>query len=185
MFKLYKVEDIVRIPPSMFGQDLARVAEAQLREKYESTYDDEIGYIIFIGSVDIESIGRVLSGDGASYHRVNFDLVSFKPIVNEIIEGEVIEIASFGVFVRVGPLDALLHISQIMDEFVSVDPSQGMVVGKESNKVLRVGDKVRVRVVAVSPPKGVSVGKVGLTCRQPYLGKLEWIDEEVAKKGGE
>ncbi len=185
MFKLFKVEDIVRIPPSMFGQDLVQVAEAQLREKYESTYDDEIGYIIFVSGVEVESTGKVLSGDGASYHKVNFDLVSFKPIVNEIIEGEVIEIASFGVFVRVGPLDALLHVSQIMDEFVSVDASQGVVIGKETNRVLRVGDEVRVRIVAVSPPKGVSVGKVGLTCRQPFLGKLEWIEGEVAKRGEE
>ena len=25
------------------------------------------------------------------------------------------------------------------------------------------------------------MGKIGVTCRQPFLGALEWIDDEVAK----
>jgi DNA-directed RNA polymerase subunit E' len=37
----------------------------------------------------------------------------------------------------------------------------------------------RVRIVAVSFPKGRSSGKIGVTARQPMLGKLEWINEEV------
>jgi DNA-directed RNA polymerase subunit E' len=185
MFKLSKVEDVVRIHPEMFGQDLTDVATAYLKEKYENTYDEEIGYIVLVDNVDVEPEGKVLSWDGSSFHKVRFDVTALRPMVNEIVEGEVVEIATFGVFVRIGSLDALLHISQIMNDFVTVDPSRGVVLGKESNRVLRVGDKVRVRIVAVSPPKGVSVGKIGLTCRQPFLGKLEWIEEDVAKARGE
>jgi DNA-directed RNA polymerase subunit E' len=25
------------------------------------------------------------------------------------------------------------------------------------------------------------MGKIGVTCRQPFLGAFEWIDDEVAK----
>jgi DNA-directed RNA polymerase subunit E' len=25
------------------------------------------------------------------------------------------------------------------------------------------------------------MGKIGVTCRQPFLGALEWIDEEITK----
>jgi DNA-directed RNA polymerase subunit E' len=25
------------------------------------------------------------------------------------------------------------------------------------------------------------MGKIGVTCRQPFLGAFEWIDEEVSK----
>ncbi|HIH14099.1 MAG TPA: DNA-directed RNA polymerase, partial [Nanoarchaeota archaeon] len=50
--------------------------------------------------------------------------------------------------------------------------------GKQSGKVLKVGDKVRARIIAISfkDPKGP---KLGLTMRQPYLGKQEWIDELI------
>jgi DNA-directed RNA polymerase subunit E'/Rpb7 len=37
----------------------------------------------------------------------------------------------------------------------------------------------RVRIVAVSFPKGRSGGKIGVTARQPMLGKIEWIAEET------
>lgn len=178
LFKAFDLEDTVRIPPSMFLQDLTAVATQQLKSKYENTYDEDMGYIIIVDKVEVEQMGKVLSRDGASYHKARLKLYTMKPTLNEIVEGEVVEIATFGVFVRVGPLDALLHVSQIMNDYVTVDAGQGLIVGKESGRVLRVGDKVRVRVVAVSPPKGVSVGKIGLTCRQPHLGKLEWISEK-------
>ncbi|MCX8176159.1 MAG: DNA-directed RNA polymerase, partial [Candidatus Bathyarchaeota archaeon] len=43
------------------------------------------------------------------------------------------------------------------------------------------GDKVRVRITAVSMGKGGSGGKIGVTMRQPFLGKLEWIEEDLKK----
>ena len=44
-----------------------------------------------------------------------------KPRDNEIIIGKVVEILKFGAFVRFGPLDGLLHISQVMDDRVDID----------------------------------------------------------------
>ena len=187
MFYAFEVEDAVRIHPSLFGQDIMKVAERVLKERYENTYDGEMGYIILVKVLEVDPLGKLLSGDGSAYHRVRMRVISFKPLVNEIVEGEVTEITDFGVFVRVGPLDALLHISQVMNDYVTVDPTQGMLRGKETGKVLRVGDIVRARIVAVSPPRGLSIGKIGLTTRQPYLGKIEWIKEElgILKEGEE
>jgi DNA-directed RNA polymerase subunit E'/Rpb7 len=34
-------------------------------------------------------------------------------------------------------------------------------------------------MVAVSFPKGRSSGKIGVTARQPMLGKIDWINNEV------
>lgn len=181
MFIVSRVEDTVCIPPPLFGMNLVEVAKMQLRDKYENTYDENIGYVILVDNVKVKPIGKILPEDGASYHRTEFDIYSFKPVVNEIIEGDVVEIANFGVFVRVGPLDALLHISQIIDDYVSVDTSQGLVVGRETKRTLRVGDLIRARIVAISPPRGASVGKIGLTGRQPFLGKAEWIEEELER----
>jgi len=44
---------------------------------------------------------------------------------------------------------------------------------------------VRARIIAVSFPRGGSGGKIGVTMRQPFLGKLEWIEEDVKKARGE
>ena len=91
------------------------------------------------------------------------------------------EIADFGAFVRIGPIDALLHVSQLMDDFISYDEKQGVLLGKETRRKLMSGDQVRVRITAVSLGKAGSSGKIGVTGRQPFLGKLEWIEYDLQK----
>jgi DNA-directed RNA polymerase subunit E' len=107
--------------------------------------------------------------------------MTFFPKVQEIVEGEVVEITDFGAFIRIGPTDALLHLSQITDDYLSSDVKQGMILASQSKRVLKVGSKVRVRITAVSLPRGAALGKIGVTCRQPFLGAWEWIEEDVAK----
>jgi len=69
----------------------------------------------------------------------------------------------------------MIHVSQTMDDFVSFSKEKTLT-GKESKKVLKVGDKLRARIIAVSF-KDIANPKLGLTMRQPNLGKLEWIEE--------
>ncbi len=98
-----------------------------------------------------------------------------------------VEITDFGAFVRIGPTDALLHLSQITDDYLTSDVKQGMILASQSKRTLKVGSKVRVRVTAVSLGRGASMGKIGITCRQPFLGALEWIEQDISKlkKGAE
>jgi len=131
--------------------------------------------------VKVSPIGKIIPGDGAAYHKVNFSLLTFYPKIQEIVEGEVVEIADFGAFVRIGPIDALLHVSQLLDDFISYDEKQGVLLGKESKRKLASGDQVRVRITAVSLGRAGSSGKIGVTARQPFLGKLEWIDYDLQK----
>jgi DNA-directed RNA polymerase subunit E' len=93
----------------------------------------------------------------------------------------VVEIADFGAFVRIGPVDALLHVSQLIDDYMSYDEKQGVLLGKETKKKLTNGDQLRVRITAVSLGRAGSSGKIGVTARQPFLGKLEWLKLDAAK----
>jgi len=111
-------------------------------------------------------------------------LLTFYPIIQEIVEGEVVEVADFGAFVRIGPIDALLHVSQLIDDFISYDEKQGVLLGKETKRKLMSGDELRVRITAASLGKAGSSGKIGVTARQPFLGKLEWIEQEIQKVKG-
>jgi DNA-directed RNA polymerase subunit E' len=181
MFKLLLLEDTIRIPPEKFGEPLEQAGHEQLKVKYEGLVDEELGYVIAVADIKVNPTGKIIPGDGATYHRVSFSLLTFFPKIQEIIEGEVVEIADFGAFVRVGPIDALLHVSQLMDDFISYDEKQGVLMGKETKRKLSTGDQVRARITAVSLARGGGSGKIGITARQPFLGKLEWIREEVRK----
>jgi len=181
LFKLITREDTIRIPPETFGNPLEAVGHQQVKAKYEGVVDEELGYVIAVTEVRVSSIGKIIPGDGATYHKVNFSLLTFYPKIQEVVEGEVVEIADFGAFVRIGPIDALLHVSQLMDDFISYDEKQGVLLGKESKRRLMSGDQVRVRITAVSLGRAGSSGKIGVTARQPFLGKLEWIETDLQK----
>jgi len=106
--------------------------------------------------------------------------------VQVVVEGEVVEVTDFGVFVRIGPMDGLVHVSQIIDDFITYDTKRGALIGKESQRVLEKGVSVRSRIITVSLTGGASRGsKIGMTMRQPFLGALPWVENDVKKARGE
>jgi DNA-directed RNA polymerase subunit E' len=181
MFNKVTMRDTIRIDPTRFGYPLEDAALEELRSKYEGLVDDDLGYVISVIDLKVNHVGRILPGDGGTHHHVVFDILTFYPELQEVVEGEVVEVADFGTFLRIGPVDALLHVSQLMDDFISYDERQGVLLGRESGRTIQRGDVFRVRIVAVSFPRGRSSGKIGVTARQPFLGKLEWIDKEISE----
>jgi DNA-directed RNA polymerase subunit E' len=181
MFARVYMSDVVRIPPNKLTNSLKNTAIGILKEKYESMISPELGYVVMIIDATANSVGKLVAGDGATYHRVNFEALTFYPKLQEVVEGEVVEITDFGAFVRIGPTDALLHLSQITDDYLKSDVKQGVIIANQSAKTLRIGSKIRARVTAVSLGKGAAMGKIGITCRQPFLGSMEWIEQEIKK----
>ena len=181
MFQIIEVEDVVRVEPLDFSETLNKMAEKVLKLKYESTLSPDFGYVILIIGVKADKVGKILPSDGANYHNVTFKLLTCLPKLQEVVEGDVVEITDFGAFIRIGPTDALLHLSQITDEYLNSDVRQGLITAQQSNRVINVGTSMRVRVTALSLARGSSMGKIGVTCRQPFLGANDWIEEDLKK----
>ncbi len=175
MYYKSAVEGVVRVDPSRFSEDLKRVITDELRQNYENKVIDQLGRVIAIQSIKNIEDGIIIHGDGAAFHNVTFNVVHYLPETNDLIEGEIKDIAKFGAFVDFGPFEGMIHISQTMDDFVSFS-KEGTLLGKDSKKVLKVKDKVRARIIAVSI-KNTQEPKIGMTMRQPYLGKSEWLDD--------
>ena len=183
MYMLTEVEKIVRIPPVELKEDIDKVIDNLTWETYEGRLGEDKTFTVLIRNVRTVGPGRIVHGDGAVYQTVKFDQIVFKPRENEIIEGVVVEILKFGAFVRFGPRDGLLHISQVMDDRVDIDETNQRLVGKETGRYLAVGDVVKARVVSIDlNEKNPQDSKIGLTMRQPGLGKIEWLEEDHKKK---
>ncbi len=180
MFSIATLTDVVRIPPKLFGESLKKAAITILREKYESMINPDLGYVIMILDTKVDKMGKIVSGDGGTYHKVEFSALTFYPKLQEIVRGEIVEITDFGAFVRIGATDALLHLSQIMDDYLKSDVKSGMILANQSGRTLKIGSTLRARVTAVSLGKTAAM-KIGITCRQPFLGADEWIVEEIKK----
>lgn len=179
MFYLIDVEDYVRVEPKLFGLATADAVKQQLIETYSEYQDKELGVVIDVLEVlDVEE-GIIIPGDGAAYYRSNFKLVVFKPELQELVSGTIDEITNFGAFIDMGVMRGMIHISQTMDDYVSFSKT-GALAGKDGKKSLNTGDQCLARIVAISY-RGEDP-KIGLTMRQPGLGKLEWVQKEKDKQ---
>ncbi|MFH1106978.1 MAG: DNA-directed RNA polymerase [Candidatus Micrarchaeota archaeon] len=172
MYKLVTFEDTVRIPPNLFGMKLDDAALKILRERFERTVDKNLGIVLGVFNAKIKGDGKILPGDGAAYFDVQYQSLVFNLEVNEVIEGEVSEIVEFGAFIRLGPIDGLMHVSQVANEFLSYDKKTQTLVGKSSKKTIKKGDFVCAKVATVSFKDTVPNSKVALTMRSEGLGKL-------------
>ena len=179
MFYLTEVEDYVRVEPKLFGLPTHEAVSEQLKDIYQEYYDRELGSVISVIEVLDIGDGVIIPGDGAAYYNSTFKLLTWKPEIHELVYGVISEITSFGAFINLGSMNGMIHISQTMEDFVSFSKTN-VLMGKASKRTLKQGDLCIARIVAISH-KGDSP-KIGLTMRQPGLGKIEWIKEEKTKK---
>ncbi len=186
MYMITQAERVVRIPPADLGEDIDKVIDSLTWESFEGQIGPNKEITILVQDVETLGPGRIVHGDGAVYQTVRFNQLVFKPKENEIIEGVVVEIVKFGAFVRFGPLDGLLHVSQVLDDRVDIDAENQRLVGKDTGRTLNIGDIVRARIVSIDlNEKNPQDSKIGLTMRQPGLGRLDWIEEDRRKKEAE
>ena len=191
MYYRMQLADKVRVPPHRLGEELSRVILDVLQEQLEASIDKEIGIFIAITRVLNIGEGEIIPGDGSVYYDVEFEAVVLRLTLQEIVEGLTVETTSFGAFISLGPIDAMLHVSQISDEYINYDEKNARLICQESKRFIGVGDPVRARVVTLSlNEREPRDSKIGLTMRQSGLGTLRWLEEDLAKekekeKGGE
>ena len=178
MFYKFTIKDHIRVSPEQFEMDKKIALLQKIKEKFDGMISKDMGFIIDCTKLIDVGQGRIITGDGAIYHPCTFELVSYLPENNELLHCQVREITDFGAFLNLGPIDGMVHLTQTMDDFVSFSKDK-VLQGKESKNVLKIADKCRAKIIAVSY-KDLSHPKIGLTMRQKNLGNVEW--KEKVKK---
>ena len=175
---MYTISDSVSVPPKYIGEDVEKATAEILRARYERTLDKEMGILLVVFNVRNVSEGYILPADPNIHHDVTFDVLAFKLEVEEVVLGEASELADFGVFVRLGPIDGLVHLSQITSDFITYDRKAGLFVSKNTKRSIKKGDTVYAKVSTISTRNTIQDIKIALTMRQEGFGKPEWIKEE-------
>tara|TARA_Y100000310_G_scaffold343613_1_gene452104 strand:- start:2369 stop:2914 length:546 start_codon:yes stop_codon:yes gene_type:complete len=180
MFYEIKLKSHIRVSPSSFSESTQASVLKSLNEKFEGYVTQEIGFIIAVTSIDKIGEGTIIPGDGAAYYDTTFTALTFKPEIQEVVIGKITDITDFGAFIEIGPLDGMIHIGQTMDDYVSFS-KENVLSGKETKRSLKINDLCRARIIAISF-KDPANPKIGLTMRQPWLGNVKWIEEELKTK---
>ena len=176
MFYKVKLKDYVDLSPDLFEGDLNESIRQQIERNYAEKTTEDFGLVISVLGVDSVGQGFKLPEDSSRHYVVEFTLLTYKPELHEVIEGNVSSITNFGVFVNMGVVDGLVHLSQTMIDQVSFS-KVGSIQGTETGQTLKVDDIVKASIVAVSF-RDVRNVKIGLTMRQPGLGSIDWLKSE-------
>ncbi len=183
MYKRVRLTDTVEVPPEYLADVSPELVKRLLQDKLEGRMDEEVGSIVSVTEIHDIGDGAVLPNQPGVYYEVSFDAVTFDPEMQEVIDGEVVEVVNFGAFVGIGPVDGLLHVSQISDEYLAFDGENQQLASRDSNRTLGVGDAVRARIVTKSiDERNPRDSKIGLTAKQPGLGKHGWLEEERQRR---
>lgn len=179
MFYKILINDHIRVAPRLFDLTIKEAVLKSAQQKYIGLIDSQLGVVIDVTDVKETGEGIIIPGDGASYYDAQIEILTFIPEMQEVISGNIRDIADFGAFITMGPLDGMIHVSQTMDDFVSFAKDK-VLSGRDTKRTLRIGDNCKARIIAVSF-KDLNNPKIGLTMRQPGLGKGEWLIEEPKK----
>ncbi len=181
MYVEYEVEEWIGIPPTKVysEEDLDAVVLSILRDRLEGIYDPDLGVVVAVLEARIVGEGIVLpiSGDPNIYFPARYKVLAFEPLVQEVVKGIVRDVRDQGLFVDLGPVDGFVFRNQILDETLEMLPDRRGFKSTETGKVIEIGDIVRARITHVSKPttSNIRALRIGMTMRQPYLGKEEWI----------
>ncbi len=183
MYKRVRLRDTVEVPPEHLADVTPGLVKRLLQDKLEGRVDEDVGSLVSVIEVHDIGEGAVLPNQPGVYYEAEFDALTFDPQMQEVVDGEVVEVVSFGAFVGIGPVDGLLHVSQISDEYLAYDEEGQALASRESNRTLSVGDAVRTRIVTKSiDERNPRDSKIGLTAKQVGLGKHGWLREEREKR---
>ncbi|PSQ41224.1 DNA-directed RNA polymerase [Halobacteriales archaeon QS_9_68_42] len=183
MYKRVRLKDTVEVPPRHLADVSPELVKRLLQDKLEGRMDEDVGSVVSVTAVHDIGDGAVLPNRPGVYYEAEFDAVTFDPQMQEVVDGEVVEVVNFGAFVGIGPVDGLLHVSQISDEYLAYDEENQQLASRDSNRVLSVGDAVRARIVTKSiDERNPRDSKIGLTAKQPGLGKHGWLEEERQRR---
>ncbi len=191
MYFIIETNETVRVPPEHLGEEYEVTAKSIAIKNVEGKIgvldrdmvrdpNDRKFINLLVLESDLDGEGRIVHGDGGVYQEVKMKILAFQPMMQEIVEGDVADVKKFGAFVSIGPLEGLLHVSQVMDDRIEVDEENKKMTGKDTKRDLKMGDQVRARIVALSlSDSKIEESKIGLTMRQNFLGKLQWLKGEA------
>lgn len=186
MYAEYTLYEWVGVRPELaYSGEIKQAVLQSLREELEGQVDETMGIIISVIDADVEGDGVLLPNDPQIYFPVRYRVLSFEPLLQEVDKGIVSDAREFGAFVSLGPTDGFVHRTQLMDEDADFIQETRSFKGRESGRVVGVNDIVRVRITQVSKAsRRMAAVRIGLTMRQPYLGKEEWYAEKQQVAGG-
>lgn len=177
MYEVVTIRTRVRLP--------AKYVESENKNKYlmDSINKEISGTIIDnrllgIACIGIREVGKgeIFINNPYVYYDVVFDILAMNPQLKEVYRGQIVDLNETYATVNIGPVDGIVHISQVMDDFAEFESNA--YVGRKTKQTIKIGDTVLASITSISTKIGM---KIAMTMRSPGLGKMESKKKEEKK----
>jgi ribonuclease R len=116
--------------------------------------EDKIKYLKKVCDKSNSMERIALEAERESIRQKQVEYISSK--IGEEFQGVISGVMSFGIFVELMDtlVEGLVHIKNLDDDFYIYDEKTYTLVGRDTDRILRLGDEVRIRIAKVSPEEG-------------------------------
>lgn len=169
MFFLLNLKECITIQPQYLGRDIEAHIRGKLKAKVEGTTSID-GYVISFMKILEYGLGKVIDTTGDVVYNVKYSAIMLKLFVNEVVDCVVDKIESYGINVKVGPINIFLSTKEIPSDFKYNENSQSFISDKDMAEI-KIDSEVRCRIKAINYEYNQFMCTA--TMNQAYLGPLK------------
>ncbi len=144
MFYLSSLSKDICIYPKDLGCDIKSLISEKIRE-LEGTVMGSHGYIVSIVEFNQTSKGKVDNETGRVNYRIMYKAITFKPVIDEILDTFPVFINEHGFFCKVGLLQ--IFVSQHIMENMRYNSTNKTWI-YPNNQVIDMDKLVRIQIIA-------------------------------------
>lgn len=150
MFFVKIFTESIILDPSSLGRDLENLIRAALIEKVQGSVSQKYGYIICVIKTLEIGKGKILDTTGEVIFNVKYKAVVMKPILNEIIDGVVEKVESYGINVTAGVLKKIFISKNHFPGDFQYNENTNSFKSQEMNDEVKVDSDIRFRITGIN-----------------------------------
>jgi len=150
MFILVELQDNLQVLPKKFKEDKFKLFKRTLNRRYANKVVHNIGLVICVQDIIHCSAGNIDSEVGGANFKVRFNLVVFRPVIDEVIEVRVKSQSEDGIVVGTDFFSDIFITKKSMKtpSVFSLEKQQWYWLYDEENKMyIEKDNTVRVQII--------------------------------------
>lgn len=159
MFYLLEVKTKTSLSPDQLdpNKNADELLLDTLRDSLEGKVLKDIGLVVAVISCNIQGEGTIPPRSPDIFFNTEMQIICFRPVEGEVIEGEVVNVTETGAFINIGSLDGFWPRNRISDKRLQFNAKNGSLQDREGQITVRRKEKARVKISNVEIRTPVSL----------------------------
>ena len=151
MFFIMNFVEPIIMEPVFLGRELESLIRGKLLQKVNGSISQKHGYIVCVIKVIDIGKGRILDTSGEVIFNVTYRAIVMKPFVNEIIEGVVEKVESYGITVTAGVIRKIfISSNHFPGDFKYNENTNSFKSFELNDDEIKVDTEIRFRITAIN-----------------------------------